>query len=362
MTNSLRLYSLVAGFFAFSFCAYAQEMPTDTSLVWYAHDKIWVNLQYFNSRPKAEYQPNLHFKNSALQYNYYFSALTIDKLGYKSRFFEILPNNGLKIINLRTDEVYTVDNPDADTERYGQHFLFEAADGVCYVKHLSGAAGYKIYKYNLLGEPIFSAQVQHTAQIKTDKLEYFRPFLQYLAHTPHELVFASYEPLQPNTTVVNLSNGSSKEYPFSAQGVITRGADVGENRIFRGFLYAQPDGGLHIVLASKEEKHFDIAAPAAKDCNSFEGIIVDNILVVSAHNRSRSGAQILAVDIADGKIIWQTNIAANATKPNAGGYYHKIWLSHKDNKIMVEGYETAGRYLQIFDVSSGKQLFASPNK
>jgi hypothetical protein len=360
MITSLRLYSLVAGLFAFSTLVQAQQTPTDTALVWYAHDKIWVNLQELTSQPKANYQPNLHFKNSALQYNYYFSALTIDKLGYKSRFFEILPNNGLKIIDLRTDEVLTVENPDADTERYGQHFLFEAVGGVCYVKHLSGSAGYKIYKYNPLGEVLFSAQVQHTEQVKTEKLEYYRPYLQYLSHTPYELVFASYEPARSNTTVVNLTDGSIKEYPFSAQGVITRGIDVGENRIFRGFLYADvAKSNLHIILNSKAETRFELAQPFIKDCNSFEGIIIDNILVVTAHNRSKSGAHLLAVDISNGSIIWQSNIAALSDKANASGYYHKIWLSHQDNKIMVEGLETAGRYLQIYDVSSGKRLYTT---
>jgi hypothetical protein len=336
----------------------AQISLADSSLQWYLQGKNWLQLQTFQTKPKTDYQPNLHYKNSHPQYNYYFAALTIDKLAFRGHYFEILPNNGLKITNLRSDATFTVDNPDAQTARYGQHFLFEANDGVVYVKHLSGDAGYKIYKYNVLGELLFSQQIQHTDKVSTEKLEYFRPYLQYLSHTPNELLFASYEPQKKETTVVNLSDGSLKKYDFSAQGGIRRAADIGQNRIFRGFIYSPANSqNLEIQLLNKAEKAFSLSAVLIAPCSSFEGIVKDNILTVVAYDRSRSGAQLLGIDIEAGNVIWTKQIAAQSQPPTP--FYNKMWLSHIENKIILEGTEAGRKYLQIYDFDSGKLLYSN---
>jgi hypothetical protein len=334
-----------------------QNNLADTSLQWYLQDKNWLNLETLQPKPKADYQPNLHFKNANQQYNYYFAALTIDKLAFRGHYFEILPNNGLKIINLRTDITISVDNPDADAPRYGQHFLLEANDGVVYVKHLSGEAGYKIYKYNVLGELLFSQQIQHTDKIETEKLNYFRPYLQYLAHTPHELVFASYEPQKKETHIVNLNDASLKKYDFSAQGCIRSAADLGANRVFHGFMHSPANSQNLEIQFLKIDKKLSLPAVLNAAYNSFEGIIKDNILTVVAYDRSRSGAQLLGIDINTNTVIWTKQIATQVQPPTP--FYNKMWLSHIENKIILEGTEAGRKYVQIYDLERGNLLFSN---
>lgn len=334
-----------------------QNNLADTSWQWYLQDKNWLNLESFQTKPKADYQPNLHFKNANPQYNYYFAALTIDKLAFRGHYFEILPNNGLKIINLRTNETINVDNADAAAARYGQHFLFEANDGVVYVKHLSGEAGYKIYKYNVLGELIFSQQIQHTDKIETQKLNYFRPYLQYLAHTPNELVFASYEPQKKETHIVNLNDASLKKYDFSAQGGIRNTIDIGQNRVFHGFIYSPANSQNLEIQFLTIDKKLSLTAVLKAAYNSFEGILKDNILTVVAYDRSRSGAQLLGIDINTNTIIWTKQIAAQTQPPTP--FYNKMWLSHIENKIILEGTEAGRKYLQIYDFERGNLLFSN---
>ena len=322
---------------------------------WYGYKSQWINLATLEVKDKVDFQPETDFKNHHPLYQSYFGGLSIDKLAYKARYFEIQPNNGLKLTNLRTDESLLLENPDSKIQALGQHFLFAVQDGICYVKHLIGKEGYKIYKYNLAGEKVFTQTLQHTEDIKKSDLEYSRQYLQYLSHTPWEIVFTAYENSQNITYVLDLTTGALEEIPFSVKGVILAAPKAEDTqRKHEGFLSIKQEQ-LHITFKKAGTKTIQVNLPNISKYNTLEGILKEKILVVIAYNRSQTGAHVYAINLENNTLIWELPLS---TKVNESDIFHKIWLSHFNNNLIIEANKNTGRFLEIIDFEKGSKVFA----
>lgn len=347
MNINLKLIAFLALQWSGIAMAWAQPLADSLTAAWYPFEKYYIDLKTLH-RLETVATVNRMFKNSQ-PYTLYFKGLSIDKLAYRGRFFEITPNNGLKMINLRTDEEQILPNPDEQAERYGQHFLMEVADGVVYIKHLGAEIGFKIYKYSPAGEMVFSIKLPHTDKVKKEHLEYFRPYLQYLTHTTHQLVFTSYEKSKPLTYLIDAIDGRITELAFSTQGVV---CDEANRRDIIAFLHAQQDS----LMVNYLNRDFFIKKDFLRACNSFEAVQRGTTLVIAAYNRTAAGAYLLGLDANTGQELWQTRVEPFQANGNAT-YYNKIWLSHYGNYALLEGMEAGGRYLQIFDIQTGKRLY-----
>lgn len=324
---------------------------------WYAYKNQWINLATLEVKNKSDFQPQTDFKTNHPLYQSYFGGLAIDKLAYKTRFFEIQPNNGLKLTNLRTDEEFLLENPDSKIQALGQHFLFAANDGICYVKHLIGKAGYKIYKFNLAGEKVFEQTLQHTEDIKKADLEYSRQFLQYLSHTPWEIIFTAYESTQQITYALDLTTGFLEELPYAIKGVILEAPkEEATERKHYGFLSFDAQNVLNIHFRQHGAKSMPFNLPNINKYNTLEGLLKDNILIITAYNRAQTGAHLYAIDLNKKSLIWET---ALDNKNQANENFHKIWLSHYANKLIIEENKSTGRDIHVFDFVTGSSVFSS---
>lgn len=70
---------------------------------------------------------------------------------------------------------------------------------------------------------------------------------------------------------------------------------------------------------------------------------------------SRSGGQVVAVDLENGKEIWRTSL--NALGPIVHfQYLTRLNLKVTDHGITVYGDESQGRYIEVKDIGSGKTI------
>ncbi len=349
----MRAFFLLSAFLLLAQSARAQDWTaSDSACLWYRTRQHWIHLSTLATQPLQQYNPDRHFK-TASQHANYFAALSIDKLAYKGKFFEIMPSNGLKIIDLRSEQAFSVENPDSDENRFGQHFLLPTPDGVVYVKYLSGVAGFRIYLYNVEGKALWRSHIAHTERVKTEHLEYFRSYLQYLAHTERDLVFASYEAARAETHTLDIRTGEQKMLPFSAQGIV-RGWEESSQAMralaFIQFLPASQE--LRIAESSADWRLVISEKWSANAC--FEGLrLPSGRTIIAAYEREKSGCTLYCLQ--NQGLVWRTEI--KGMLKISDDYYNKIWLSNRLNRIIVEGQEKSRRYTQIYDSETGTLLF-----
>ncbi len=290
---------------------------------------------------------NLHHKNSS-PYADYFQTLTVDRLIYKGFYYDIADNNGLTVTNADNKIPQTAFNEDISAERYGQHFLIAADSGIVFVKHLGYEDGFKIYKYSPPAQLLFKLQLPHTEKVKTEKLEYFRPYLQYISHNHSQLVFSSYDHKVQYTYAVNLQNGGIKTYNFNIKNVLY----TTDNQQIKAFVHLQKDS-LLINFIDDKQTNIVYQHPDLLKYNSVEiGQHQDKIALILS-NRT-GGYSLLCFDNQSKLLLYEKKFVDNLT--NNKNPYQKIWLSHYNNYWLVEVLNPTERYLHIYEQSSGKKI------
>lgn len=313
----------------------------------------YINLQSFNKMDLEEL-PALTFKSQSI-YAPRFRGLAIDKLAFKGKLFEIRSDNGLLFTDMSTKAAMPLPNREKGYERYGQNFLIEGADGMIYIKYLNSEYGFMIYKYDAVGNEAMMVQLQHSDLIERPNLKYQRPFLKYFAHTKWQVVFTSYIKEKPKTFVLELSNGQLLEYDFTVQGIIR---DEAQDAFVHGFIQLEAaTGKMNITYRSDV---FELTHPKWKGANSVETVIKDNKLLLACYDGRAAGASLVAVDLTTKQILWEADVKqpmpkATATAGNSN-YYNMLWLSVSGDKVLLEGMEPNLKYLQVFELATGKRI------
>ena len=194
----------------------------------YPFEDYYIKLDNLE-RVEANRTLSSNFKTSS-KYAGRFIKASYDKVKFRDKEFVILPENGLKIVDLNTGVEKILENKEKDIESNinGRSYVFSTNDDVVYIKKLDGEHGYMIYKYDEDGNEIFSVQIEHTDIVKKGNVRHHYPYLYYFMHTNDFLIFTSYDSRYEKTCVVNLENGDTDFLEFIAAGVI-RGED--ENSI-----------------------------------------------------------------------------------------------------------------------------------
>ena len=90
---------------------------------------------------------------------------------------------------------------------------------------------------------------------------------------------------------------------------------------------------------------------------SAETVLFGDILVIAVFHDISTGSELSAFNINTGEKLWEADVKQLAVPHSK--YYNKVILSCYENKIIMEGVEAYGHYLQIFDLETGKRLFES---
>lgn len=320
----------------------------------YPFNGRYINLKTFQTFD-LDAVPALTFKSKSV-YATRFRGLAIDKLVFKGKMFEVQSDNGLLYTDLATKAAMPLRNPEKGWERYGQNYLIESADGMVYIKNLNADKGFMIYKYDASGNELLAVQLPHSEWVERPSIKYQRPFLKYLTHTKWQLVFSSYLKDKNKTFVVELSNGQILEYDFAVQGIIR---DEKDDAFVNGFI--QLDGTTGKMNITYRTDNFELKNTKFLNCNSVETLLKGETLFLSVYNERSSGTHLLAVDLVSKQVLWEQTIVLK-TPPAATAatshYFHLLWLSFSNEQILLEGMEPQLKYLQAFDLKTGKVLQA----
>jgi len=327
---------------------YAQE-KVDEHL--YPFDSKYFNLktlQYENST-----EERAHSFKSDSKYAIRYKGLVIDKIAYKGMLFEALEDNGLLLKNLTTKAATPLTNNEKDIPRQGLSYLLEVTEGIVHIKPLKADNGYMVYKYDESGKQKFGVQIKHSEFVQKGKLTYHLPYLGYKLHTANTIVFSSYVNRIPKTVTLSTLDGSVSNFEFSSIAVIR---DETNDMDIHGFVQLDKEtSSLKITYISD---NFSIEHPSFSNITHAETLVKDNTLIITGYNGHAPNAQLLAIDLKTQKIVWEADVAKFGGKENSS-YFNAIWLGEYDNKLLLEGYEPKGKYLQIFDIRTGSRIWKS---
>jgi len=89
---------------------------------------------------------------------------------------------------------------------------------------------------------------------------------------------------------------------------------------------------------------------------SVTALVHGDKLILALYHPISTGSDLLALDINTGKILWHANVEqVNASHSE---YYNTVNLYAYKDKVLMEGIESYGKYLQVFDIKTGAALYS----
>jgi hypothetical protein len=320
----------------------------------YPYDGYYINLENLE-RIEADGILATTFK-SASKYSSRFAQphwfeSEIIKVSYQDRFFERTDDNQVKITDFSGKLIKLLPNKEKGHEMdnvSNGHLLLSTSHGVVHIKRMGGEIGFVVYKYDEGGEVSYKKQFNHTDIKINGNTHHYNPYLHYFKHTNNHVVFTSYDDKYPTTTVLNVKTGTLKEYDFITGGII-RSED--EQSII-GLMEMDEENKLI-------KAHFRAHKWQTDMNNSYhdgsETLIHGNTFVVAHYANISTGSAMAAYDVKTGKLLWKADV--RQLMVGHSKYYNAVRLSLFKNKLIMEGTEAYGHYLQIFDITNGKKLF-----
>jgi hypothetical protein len=77
-------------------------------------------------------------------------------------------------------------------------------------------------------------------------------------------------------------------------------------------------------------------------------------LVVAIHGRGVSYAVLASFDLGSGTLRWQAPVRTRGSHDQRGPYDHHVTIERRGSSVVVRGFESAGCYVQAFDLETGR--------
>jgi outer membrane protein assembly factor BamB len=266
--------------------------------------------------------------------------------------FELKEDRSITISDSKGKIIRTIPDPDLSIKldnTSGNSVFFSTSTGVISIMRMNGEEGYRVLKYNSKGELIQRWRLEHTRYIREGNTIYSKPYLYYRACTDKEIVFSSihYSGVSDVGIVLNHVTGEEKKTDGIVGGIIMNTKDT----------------SLAGLIRFKEKKiEVEISANKwfienANGDNTVKTILKDNVLYVASYHWISTGSALHAYDATTGKPLWTGDVRQMNTSHSE--YYNTVYLTMFEDKLILEGNEAHGNYLQILDAKTGKSLFST---
>jgi hypothetical protein len=232
----------------------------------------------------------------------------------------------------------------------GSDFLVSVNGGVIRLSRLEENQKYLLKKYDAGGRLVYEKMITHTDITVEGNTYYHHPYLYYFGCTPDYLIFTSNDSKYPKTVTVKLADGSITNYEFTIAGFIR---DEDESNV-PGFVIIDRDKEqINTLLINLSWK----AAVKGNWYNRAEILMKGEILYISLYHGISTGSSLYAYNRSSGELLWQAEVK-QLNIPHSE-YYNTVFLSSYKNKIILEGVEAGGHYVQIFDEKTGARLYST---
>jgi hypothetical protein len=326
--------------------------PTDTSLVRiYKFKNKIINLDLLKIEDASALKNYVEIKRESYHSDYFDQNLNDKKIIYKNFVFELKENREISISDNKGKLIKTIPDPDKNIpsdNTSGNAVIFSVSTGVISVVRLSEENGYHVNKYNENGTILNSWTVAHTLYKKYDNTVESIPYLYYFTHTDKEIVFSSMHYSDPHETIIlNIEDGTQKKITNSTGAIII---DPKNNSLAGTINFNDDQKLMEVTLGSKTWKTENEGT-----ANSAKTVLKDSVLFVTRYHSIATGSNVNAYNAYTGKLLWKGDVK----QLNVGHseYYNSVFLTLYKDKLILEGNEAGGDYLQVLDTKTGKNLF-----
>lgn len=303
----------------------------------------------------------------------YKNHFTDDRFGFRLKKDSVLKDKYCSWEFVNPSKVKVTD-PDYHVEYFDlPHEIFEDGkevmpytlaneSGIVFIYDFPDSLHYHIYKMKYTGEIIGHLRIRHTqlfeeteAGSKKKSIRYER-FLYPFDMRENHLVFSSdgwFTNEIRKTTVVNLDYLETEEYDFNLSAVIWDETEVDVSGFILHPGNRKISGTSSLKMYWKKDSSYtDLIIPYASD--NCQTILWGNQLIVANWHPISTGSSLHSYDVNTKEKLWTADVLQMMVDHSK--YYNKVTISKYKEKIILEGNEAFGDYLQIFDIKTGKRL------
>ncbi len=289
-------------------------------------------------------------KKESIHANMFSKDPICNKVIFKKNIFELTENRDINIYDGKGKLIKTISDPDKKIPSdniSGNSVIFSVASGVIVIIRLEGENGYQIKKYDENGNIKGTWKIPHTIIEKKGNVFESIPYLYYFAHTDDAIIFSSIYYGKPSGSIIlNLYDSTQIKCDQPVGGIIVKS----EDNTLAGTI-SLSDKSLEIKMHTKNWKIVDKGSgDAAKT------VLSDSILVVARYHNIATGCQVKAYNINTGNLVWIGDV--KQLNVDHSKYYNIVHITLYKDKLILEGNEAFGNYLQLLDLKTGKNLFA----
>lgn len=235
-------------------------------------------------------------------------------------------------------------------------YNFSHPSGIILIYEFPDSLHYHIYRMKYNGELTGHLRIRHSdVKMIQPNSAYFSRYLFPVDYRENYLVLSGnhFSDETKKTVVVNLIDMTSKEYDFNISAVIW---DDFENGI-KGFIIAPEkreysEKSILKMLWLSDSTYLDLEIPyASEKCQT---LLWGSQLFVANYHPISTGSSLHCFDIYTKKKLWEADVLQ--LNVDHSKYYNKVTISKYRDRIIMEGNEAYGNYLQIFEMHSGKRL------
>ena len=328
---------------------------TDECSQFYPFHDIYLNLET-NQMVEADIIPANDFK-SCSKYAWRFRTPFSDSVYVNGRSFVVEKNRdkGQYLINIYEKGEFVksiiapTEKPLPEVHDYSLYLTVFENDFILVMEDMY-TTHYAICKYNTDGDLLTRQNIEHTFITHPEaNTNYHHRYLYFHGIVGQQMVFTSHIAFseKDKTVVLNMKDFSLEEYDLKATGLI---ADENEEKL-AGFISGE-DGKFKIEMLDGRKFKFDIkyGGPA---CNC---LLKGDMLYIADYHPISTGSGLQCFNLKTGKMQW----TADVKQMNVGHseYWNTVTISMYKNKIIMEGNEASGDYVQLFDAETGERLMA----
>ena len=302
--------------------------------------------------------PEEHFKHCSRYARRFQTSFFKDSLIVQDRTFKILAKKDTKEYKLnifgKQRLLKTIQLPVEQPSSSDHFWLLRHKDDVIVIMEDTYSTYYRIVKYDYQGNKMMQTDIEHTYITHPEpNTDHHHSYLSLYDVTKSEMVFSShhFSAEKSKTVFLDLDNFTTSEYNQTAHGLILDEKD--EEAI--GFnTYEEKDASDNNTykVSMFEGKNYKFTIPyGSEGCDL---ILKDKCLYFANYHPIATGSSLYCVDIEKNKIKWKADVLqVNASHSE---YQNDVTLSFYEDKLIMEGNESYGDYVQIFDSQTGKRL------
>jgi hypothetical protein len=320
----------------------------DDSCNFYSFDSVWINLETLEASHSARCIGR-NFKTDG-KYAYRFHrADEGDSVWLQRTLFKITNDRMLEITQGTVSQKIKLLSQIPKSPHDHPWFLLKALSDEVVLLTDDDDSLFTISGYNSNGNLLFKTTANRMKITHPQKNEdYYHNYLNYYGTTKREMVFTT-GPFseEKGTEILNLHTGEKAKYDFQLSGYFSDS----NNDSIAGLI--EDKDSLMVIHTLDYGNIFTLKKLDWR--NECECILFGDLLFYSVYSDISPGASLECFNLKTGKKQWTADVL-QVYVPCSSQYSNQVCLSLYKNKIIMEGDEAEGNYVQVFDLNSGKRL------